>query len=46
MSHGKRNQKAFRRGSLKRKVAREQKDNARFEAETQRIIDSLKEKKQ
>jgi hypothetical protein len=34
MSHGKRNQKAFRRGSLRRKIANQQIANQEFSADT------------
>lgn len=34
MSHGKRNQKAFRRGSLRRKIANQRIANQEFSADT------------
>ena len=41
MTHGKREAKAFKAGSLKRKLQAQAKDNQRFEAETERIIAAL-----
>jgi hypothetical protein len=41
MSHAKRHSKQFRAGSLKRKVARQSKENAKFDAETEAMISSM-----
>ena len=38
MSHGKRNQKIFRQGSLRRKIAREERENSLFAADTAFIV--------
>lgn len=38
MSHGKRNQYEFRKGSLKRKISHQQREDARFDAQTRRLI--------
>jgi hypothetical protein len=39
MSHGKRNQKTFRQGSLRRKIAREERENNEFAADTAFVVD-------
>jgi hypothetical protein len=39
MSHGNREQKKFRSGSLVRKLTAQAKANAAFEAETQRLLE-------
>ncbi|NDE17780.1 hypothetical protein EBZ80_22910 [bacterium] len=38
MSHGKRNQKTFRQGSLRRKIAREERENSAFAADTAFVL--------
>ena len=39
MSHGKRNQKTFRQGSLRRKIAREERENNAFAADTAFVVE-------
>ena len=39
MSHGNREQKKFRSGSLRRKLKAQSKENAQFESETQRLLE-------
>jgi hypothetical protein len=41
MTHGKREAKAFKSGSLKRKLKAQAKENAKFKAETESIISGL-----
>ena len=42
MTHGKRHQRQFRSGSLQRKAKAQDRENKKFDAETERTIEELK----
>ena len=42
MTHGKRHQRQFRSGSLQRKAKAQDRENKKFDAETERLFEQLK----